>query len=446
MDGLLTGSDTIEEAQMLREQVVQLGKLGGFNLRHQAIDKQVCLDADSTKRTLGILWNSLEDRIGYQVRVEVGAKRVTKRVILSRVSQLFDPLGLLGPIVIRAKVLMQDLWKCNSDWDAPVPESILSRWQTYYNELPVLNHFSLPRKFLIDHAISRQLHGFCDASEAAYGACIYIRYTNQKGETIVRLLCAKSRVAPLKSTTLPRLELCAAHLLENLYTNVSKALKLPIESIKFWLDDWNYIATKENPADYISRGQRPSDLITKLRTVVLTSQIVETEFIHRFSSFTTLQRKTRLNGKLSITELQQAHACTMKKVQKQEFSNELHLLSKNQDIDKKRRRLRHSNINYSQKYPILLPKGHFITKLLIKREHINQLHAGILGTLNAVRQNYWPIDGKNTVRFIVRKCIRCFKVNPSFANYGMGSLPSQRLQVKKPFEITDYGLLRTVIR
>ncbi|XP_076766420.1 uncharacterized protein LOC143433153 [Xylocopa sonorina] len=498
MDDLLTGANTIEEAQMLREQVVLLGKLGGFNLRQwasnenclvkklksQAIDKQVCLDADSTKRTLGILWNSLEDRIGYQVRVEVGAKRVTKRVILSRISQLFDPLGLLGPIVIRAKVLMQDLWKCNSDWDAPVPESILSRWQTYYNELPVLNHFSVPRKFLIDHAISRKLHGFCDASEAAYGACIHIRSTNQKGETIARLVCAKSRVAPLKSTMLPRLELCAVHLLANLYTNVSKALKLPIESVKFWSDstitlhwlktsphklktfvanrvseiqsytrpdDWNHIATKENPADYISRGQRPSELITnkhwflgpewlsrdeinwpnsrlpdieipEVRTVVLTSQIVETEFIHRFSSFTTFATRNWIFGKLSIAELQQAHACIMKIVQKQEFSRELHLLSKNQNIDKKSKlislnpfiesngilrvggRLRHFNINYSQKHPTLLPKGHFITKLLIRREHINQLHAGILGTLNAIRQNY---------------CFYCqckFRVSPSDNN------------------------------
>jgi hypothetical protein len=131
------------------------------------------------------------------------------------------------------------------------------------------------------------LHGFADASEAAYGACLYIRSVDVLGNITSKLLCSKSRVAPLKRLSLPRLELCAAMLLADMYQASLKALKLSFNKTKFWTDsmvvlawlrslavrwktfganrvshiqettnieDWNHVNSKENPEDLVSRG------------------------------------------------------------------------------------------------------------------------------------------------------------------------------------------------
>ncbi|XP_076383571.1 uncharacterized protein LOC143260874 [Megalopta genalis] len=104
-------------------------------------------------------------------------------------------------------------------------------------------------------------------------------------------------------------------------------------------------------------------------------------------------------------------------------------------------RLRNADIKYTQRYPIILPKSHPVTALITQFEHQQTLHSGIQGTLNAVRQRYWPVDGKNMTRHIIRKCLRCFKAKPTGPpDYLMGNLPRDRLVATRPFENTgvDY--------
>ena len=147
---------------------------------------------------------------------------------------------------------------------------------------------------LIPNAVEIQLHGFCDASEKAYGACIYLRSTDQRGIHQSALICSKSRVAPLKVATIPRLELCAANLLVKLYVITIKALPFQVHKTHFWSDstivlnwidtpsytlktfvvnrvveiqattqaqNWHHVPTEDNPADLISRGQVPQDFL-----------------------------------------------------------------------------------------------------------------------------------------------------------------------------------------
>uniref|UniRef100_A0A182HYE0 Uncharacterized protein n=1 Tax=Anopheles arabiensis TaxID=7173 RepID=A0A182HYE0_ANOAR len=109
------------------------------------------------------------------------------RSILSNIAKMYDPLGLIAPILVRAKMLMQELWLLKSGWDEPVPQQIYKKWKAI-----------------------QEFHTFTDASEAAYGACTYVRCETAKGEVQISLLASKSRVAPLKRVTLPRLELSAA--------------------------------------------------------------------------------------------------------------------------------------------------------------------------------------------------------------------------------------------
>lgn len=251
MDDLLTGAPTRELALRICDEAIALAKLGGFNLR-QWTSNDVCviqdlemsnhertlsLDIDETRKALGMGWNPRTDNILYTIRATEGNPRLTKRTILSQIAQLFDPLGLLGPIIVRAKIIMQQLWKANISWDEAVPQSILTMWIELRQELSHLSKFSIPRKDIIDHPVTIQLHGFADASESAYGACIYLRSVNEQGDCKVSLLCAKSQVAPVKTISLPRLELCAAKLLANLFKEIIQALNhFRIEKVVLWSD------------------------------------------------------------------------------------------------------------------------------------------------------------------------------------------------------------------
>lgn len=147
-----------------------------------------------------------------------------KRLILSQTAALYDPLELLGPVIVKAKILLQNLWKLQLSCDEPVPTEIQEAWTRFQENRLDLNHISFPRHITITQPADLQLHGFADASESAYGACIYVRSSNVLQIHLSRLVCSKSRVAPLKKLSLPRLELCAALLLSQLCQSVLKAL------------------------------------------------------------------------------------------------------------------------------------------------------------------------------------------------------------------------------
>ncbi|XP_071643027.1 uncharacterized protein [Temnothorax longispinosus] len=210
--------------------------------------------------------------------------------MLAEVSKLFDPLGLVGPIITAAKILIQSLWACNVGWDDSVPMRIHKAWCQIKSQLHLLEFIEIPRLVISKNPDSGiQLHGFCDASEQAYGACIYVR----EDGVLTALLCSKSRVAPLKTLSLPRLELCAAVLLIRLMNKVASILNVRVYKRHYWTDSqiilawlssparrwktfvsnrvseiqdgsspsaWHHIKSKENPVDLISRGATPEKL------------------------------------------------------------------------------------------------------------------------------------------------------------------------------------------
>ncbi|XP_050599064.1 uncharacterized protein LOC126926771 [Bombus affinis] len=308
VDDVLTGADTKNEAQLLRTELIELLKLAGLNIRkwaandrallrglsEQDINDKLLLGESQTFKTLGVVWNSFDDSILYSVKINPTASRITKRTISSEIAKIYDPLGLLAPVIVRAKMLLQRLWTLKLDWDESLPADVHTEWSKYYSQLPLLNNVKFPRKTIIKTAAEIELHGFCDASERAYGACVYLRTIAPDGHVWTRLLTARSKVAPLKSQTIPRLELSGALLLASLATTVLQALPSNISRTVYWTDstivlhwintsphtlktfvanrvteiqqkthtsDWRHIPTTDNPADLISRGQSPRDFL-----------------------------------------------------------------------------------------------------------------------------------------------------------------------------------------
>lgn len=183
---------------------------------------------DELNKTLGIYWKADEDSLHFHFNLNDTSK-VTKRIILSGISKLYDPLGLVGPCVVKAKILMQRLWKMNLTWDESVPNDIHTLWLDFVKHIRAVQKLNIPRRVVTPHSQRIQIHGFSDASEVAYGASIYIRSTDSHGNHHTNLLCSKSRIAPLKIISLPKLELCGAVLLTKLIDKVKNAIKLPLE-------------------------------------------------------------------------------------------------------------------------------------------------------------------------------------------------------------------------
>lgn len=298
VDDLLTGSDTEGELRFIKTSVERALAAGCFPLRkYRSNLPSVLSDSDdaggsliisSSSHTLGVGWDSAADVIHFPTHYSAKEDCPTKRSILSDSCKIFDPLGLLCLLTIIPKILIQKLWLAKIDWDEPVPSEIRVSWQHFVNGLASLTSLQIPRYVLCDSPTNIEMHCFCDASSVCYATCIYLKSTNERGDVVVRLLCAKARVLPAASVpTVPRAELLGAVLSAQLASAVSKTLRCQITRTFYWTDstivlswlkmshnklktfvsnrvahileltegsEWRHVPTALNPADYASRG------------------------------------------------------------------------------------------------------------------------------------------------------------------------------------------------
>ena len=246
------------------------------------------LDLDnSIERVLGIRWNIKRDV--FEFRVNIPPHSLTLRGILSTLSSLFDSLGFVSPIILNPKILLQNLCKQGLNWDDDISDTEAVQWQAWLQTLTQLQKFTVSRCYKpVDFGkiISYELHHFSDASANAYGACSYLRVVDDYGRIQCSLVIAKSRLAPVKTESIPRLELTAAVLSVRLDILLRKELQITACTSTFWSDstavlhiihnsrkrfpvfvanrvsiierhtdvsDWKYIPSKVNPADITTR-------------------------------------------------------------------------------------------------------------------------------------------------------------------------------------------------
>ncbi|XP_022832838.1 uncharacterized protein LOC111360825 [Spodoptera litura] len=341
MDDLMTGSNSIEEGVEICKQMIELLGKGGFALQkwnsnnqqlldrlssicrieevqqldqtqlkeenkdkvkqdiigndRKIVEKDIEIKLDSTIKILGLTWNRREDCFQYSVNLPpLTTAPVTKRSIVSDIARLFDPLGWLAPSVVVAKMFIQKLWLAGVSWDEELTTNLKTEWSTYRGELILLTKIQVPRWLSISSNNDLELHGFSDASKAAYSAVVYLRTIDTNGNVKVSLLVAKTRVAPIKQISIPRLELCGAVLLSKVLVESAEVLNIPETKIFAWTDStvvlswlsshpsrwitfvanrtseilsnmsstqWFHVSTKHNPADCASRGLLPSSLV-----------------------------------------------------------------------------------------------------------------------------------------------------------------------------------------
>ena len=305
VDDCLKSVAKIDEAIQLINQLTVLLSRGGFRLTKWICNNRkvmaaipsrewnptiVNMDLDDLpiNRALGVQWNVENDTFSFRIVDHLKAE--TRRGILSYVSSMYDPLGLAAPLVLPIKILLQDLCRLEYGWDEQIPDERLIQLNKWMKNLPKLTDVALdrcikPKDF--GDLVCIQLHHFADASEVGYGAVSYLRLINARGKIHCAILIGKSRVAPLKTMTIPRLELTAATMAVNINKLILAEFMHPIDDVVYWTDStivlqyirnrskrfqtfvanrlaiihdasspsqWRHVDSLSNPADCASRG------------------------------------------------------------------------------------------------------------------------------------------------------------------------------------------------
>lgn len=331
IDDVVSGSDNVQNAIDLRNELISLLNKGGFELRkwasnepeilegipieHQLMQSFSFTDGEFMK-ILGLCWNPNIDTFSF-VTSKIDSI-CTKRSILSQLARTYDPLGFLTPFTFFMKHLIQVLWTQGLQWDQTPTSDVVNCWNQCKFELSHLQNLRIPRCIFPESYTRCELHGFGDSSEKGYAAVVYFRFFYSSGQIETFLICAKSKVAPIKRISLPRLELCAALLLAKLISFVVSTYPSGIFSDLFaWSDstvalswikssphkwksfvsnrttkiqnlvppeNWFHVKSEDNPADFGSRGLTPLKLINCSKwwsgpAWLRSNQILSTSFV-----------------------------------------------------------------------------------------------------------------------------------------------------------------------
>ncbi|XP_058826896.1 uncharacterized protein LOC131686901 [Topomyia yanbarensis] len=491
-DDLFSGGRNIAETTALRKQHDALLLKGGFKLRkwasneeavledipaeNRAVQGSVDLDRDPCIKTLGLHWEPSIDKLRYKIQLATSTTDapLTKRIVLS---------------YIAPKIFMQTLWTLKEDdgkiwgWDNELPPDIKERWHEYQSQLSRLNDLRIDRCILLSNPVSVQLHFFSDASEHTYGSCVYVRSIDASSAVKVCLLTAKSKVAPLKRQSIPRLELCGALLSAELYEKVMSSLQIHAETF-FWVDStivlswlnsspstwttfvanrvskiqtatqnysWNHVAGQQIPADHISRGI-PAETLLQCDLWWQGSQWLQND-----QSDWPIQQHDNIQHSEVLEEARKAPAAVAPANIEpsfvdefvEQFSDFQHMvrvaaycrrfLQKCHQLIRIGGRLGKANQQYDSEHQILLPASHHFSIIHVRYYHEKHLHAAPQLLLNLLRLRYWITGGRSLAKRTVHKCVICVRARPKLLEQFMAELPAAR-----PFSSTGIDYWRPI--
>ena len=259
-------------------------------------------DSLPAQRSLGVYWDLNSDTFTF--KVSLPDKPYTRRGVLAIINSIYDPLGLAVPVLLEGRLLLQQLvtmgkMKSNGSlgWDDPLPDALLHQWKRWSSSLPDLAKVSVRRCYHGNNfgdVTRAEIHAFCDASKDAIGTAIYLRLVNRHDEVCTALLFSQSRVAPIHTPSIPRLELCGAVLVTQAVGKLLKEIDMNIDSVTYYTDSkvvlgyiqnesrrfyvyvanrvqiirrvsepsqWKHIDTGQNPADLATRCMSPLKLL-----------------------------------------------------------------------------------------------------------------------------------------------------------------------------------------
>ncbi|XP_055910928.1 uncharacterized protein LOC129945299 [Eupeodes corollae] len=577
VDDLLDSVDTEEEAIALVKDVIHIHKHAGFEIRNFVSNSSNVLNALQSKasnanksftnyaqndfeKLLGMWWSPSTDMFVYTFKsskmqndVMNGTQIPTKREVLRALMCVFDPLGLIANFTIQLKIILQEIWRSGIGWDEKIKDRQFQKWKIWLSLIPKIKDVSINRRYLTNVHFGTgsrvELHIFVDAGEEAIAAVAYIRVSTQS-DVECSLISAKTKVAPIKTLSIPRLELEAAVLGVRLSKIIKNGHTVQFESLTFWTDsqvvlswiksskkyksfvavrigeilessdasDWNWVCSKDNVADDASRYKSnydfsssgrwftapeflyqnpfpPSEKFSEDLTSEKGNEEVKECFLHfekpsasvldfnRFSRWKSLLKtqifiyryvklfvlKWRKPCRPSVFQLDEKEAAKIllyKQAQKDSFpieyealaiatssGNEVNIgktsplytlspyLDENGLIRIAGRIDAIKNVPSETKRPIILPKDHQVTYLIVNEFHIKFCHLFNETVVNELRQYYFIPSLRRVLKKVQRGCQHCKNNRAAPQPPRMAELPPARLQpFQRPFSYTgvDY--------
>ena len=559
MDDFLKSVDSVTRAIKLCNELVELCQRGKFRLTkwisndRRVIEKvpeteravsvktmNECTDMP-VERALGVGWDTQRDNFVFIVKKRPPAQ--TRRQLLSIMASLFDPLGFLAPFLVRAKILLQRVWQLGLAWDDHLPQDLLEEWQLWEAELLMIREFSVPRfhRQVDEYPGDIEVHIFGDASELAFCSVGFLRFKYADGSVKCVFVIAKTRLAPTKKLSIPRLELQAAVLCVRLASVIIKEHDYKFSSIHFWSDSttvlhwirgtstrhpsfienrlseildateasqWHYCPSKLNPADDGTRGlpvlsittssrwltgpqfllldesQWPEDVTNRVVNDNIPDAVTESDVqftgkttaqsepeeqvnLARYSSYSRaltvmvyVQRflrnckvpvSERTFGSPLVEELEKAKKILIRQEQIKTFTSEFRELKRGRPVHKQSKlvyltpfldeddiirvggRIGKAAIPFGTRHPIVLDSSGDLTKLIVMDTHNKLGHAGVDNIRNELRQQFWILRCKATVKKNLHRCWLCKLRRTVPRPPRMADLPRDRLLVSPPF-------------
>ncbi|XP_053691178.1 uncharacterized protein LOC128739706 [Sabethes cyaneus] len=557
VDDMLTSVETEEEAIKLAKEVHYIHLQGGFQMRNWVSNSPAVLEALgevpkteksmdmnaelAMEKVLGMWWSAASDVFRYKLCTDrnkellTGVKHPTKRDVLRTLMSIYDPLGLIAHYLMYLKVLLQEIWRSKTNWDEPISEKELQKWLTWLRILPELESVEIPRcYFKGEVSISEtavELHTFVDASENGYAVVAYFRF-EYEGRVQCMLIGSKTRVAPIKFVSIPRLELQAAVVGSRFARSVAENHSIQIARRYFWTDardvlcwlqsdhrrysqyvafrvgeilettnisEWRWLGTKFNVADDGTKWNSKPDLKSTSRwfkgpsflwqpksvwpvsplNVEKTNEEIRPCFLslhfltdkvrtillpQNFSSWNRLRRVTayvlryvtnirqKLSGQrivfepLTQKELLNAEVFHYKRAQQDEYGDELTLLLKGNRLNNKNRLYKTSPfidengvmrihtrltecdfVDTSDRFPIVLPRSHPLTRLIVHDIHLRYHHQCRETYVNEVRKSFYIPRVRMVCDQVRRSCQTCKVLVAKPIPPAMAPLPKARL-------------------
>ncbi|GBM34169.1 hypothetical protein AVEN_17973-1 [Araneus ventricosus] len=535
VDNCVASVDSVSELEHFKTETQRILKTAKFDLRGwknnflpeigETVQDSSGAVEEKEVSVLGLTWDREEDTLSCElIRTENEGEPITKRKILSVAHQLFDPIGFTCPITLIPNLLLQECWKLGISWDSKLPEDVIKKFKKWKDELHELKFLKIPRRLsnLDLNESNLTLHTFCDASKLAYATCIFLR-AEKEGKLTCQLIQARSRIAPLKGISIPRMELLAYNIGARLANYVKKDLNLvDIESF-IWSDsmdalhwikkegpwmtfvsnrvneirrlseayEWKFVPGTQNPADLPSRGFSVKTLLKKQwyegppwlrdsrdkwpdfelstdeniiyaekkKTVVSSLNKKNDEFYNNISSYKKIIRITgwmyrfyenskgfnKKSGELSEEEIKRAELKILKKIQEDSFHNEntqrLKLLETFTDaygISRVKTELTMREEDDNFKVPIVLPSDHHVVKSLILYKHEELGHPGVQSLMVALRENYWILKSRKTIKKIIKTCIICQRFSVKQPEIPEGTLPEDRVKMHRFLKLLEW--------
>ncbi|XP_058449233.1 uncharacterized protein LOC131429200 [Malaya genurostris] len=570
VDDLLVSVDTEKEAIQLAHDIWYVHSKGGFEIRNWLSNSKTVLSQlrdnpsneknldlqyeMATEKVLGMWWHTASDIFIYKVgwarfdhSLLSGQRRPTKREALRVLMTIFDPLGLIAHFLMYLKILLQEVWRSGVQWDEDINDEAFHKWLKWIKVLPQVENVQVPRCYSLDSSPGdsddTQLHTLVDASENGMAAVCYLRFVH---DNIVRcsIVVAKTRVAPLKFVSIPKLELQAAVIGARLARTVGESLSIPISKRVFWTDsrdvlcwinsdhrrytqfvafrvgeilencetnEWRWVPTKQNVADDGTKWEKLPDFTSNNRWFVGPAFLrrpeaewpkqssnygsTETELrphlchhrkvsetLIRVTDFSSWKRLVNLRqqqiyiGPFSMEELRTAERYLIRQAQFDVYPEEVtalslmkheppaikNTLSKSSPLYKLtpsldvhgilRMRTRIAACHFATddaKSPIILPRDHHLTTLIIEYFHNKYHHQNHETVINELRQKYHVSRIRVEYGKVRRNCQRCKNESTTPHPPVMADLPEARLAAfTRPFThigIDCFGPMEVVL-